>query len=100
MAAIPIGGGQRVRWSGDGRTVYYQSVDFSAIHAVRVTPGAAFTVGANETLMRMPLMGAAWDVDRTTGRMVVTEPVVAAGARIVVMQHRLEQFRRTLPEKR
>ena len=97
---ISIGGGQRARWSGDGRTVYYQSADFSAIHAVRVTPGAAFTVGANETLMRMPLMGTAWDVDRTTGRIVVTEPVVAAGARIVVMQHWLEQFRRTLPEKR
>ena len=45
-------------------------------------------------------MGTAWDVDRTTGRIVVTEPVVAAGARIVVMQHWLEQFRRTQPEKR
>ena len=97
---VSTGGGQRARWSGDGRTIYYQSADLSAIHAVRVTPGAAFAVGTNQTLMRVPLMGTAWDVDRVSGRLVVTEPVVAAGARIVVMQHWLEQFRRTLSEKR
>ncbi len=97
---ISTGGGQRARWSGDGRTIYYQSSDFNVIHAVRVTLGPVFAVGANETLMRVPLMGTAWDVDRTTGRIVVTEPVVAAGARIVVMQHWLEQFRRALAEKR
>lgn len=94
------GGGQRARWSGDGRTIYYQSGDLSAIHAVRVTPGAAFVVGANETIMKVPQLGTAWDVDRSTGRMVVTEPVVAAGARIVVMQHWLEHFRRDASEKR
>ena len=97
---ISSAGGQRARWSGDGRTIYYQSADNSAIHAVRVTPGPAFVVGANETLMRVPQMGTAWDVDRTSGRIVVTEPVVVAGARIVVMQHWLQQFRRTLTEKR
>ena len=89
-------GGQRARWSGDGRTIYYQSADLSSIHAVRVTPAATFGVGTNETIMLVPQMGTAWDVDRATGRMVVTEPVVAAGARIVVMQHWLDQFRRTL----
>jgi serine/threonine-protein kinase len=93
-------GGHRARWSGDGRTIYYQSGDLSAIHAVRVTPGAAFAVGANETIMRVPQMGTAWDVDRATGRIVVTQPVVAAGARIVVMQHWLEHFRRDASGKR
>ena len=97
---VSSGGGQRARWSGDGRTIYYQGGDFSTIHAVHVTPGSAFVVGANETLLRVPQMGTAWDVDRTTGRMVVTEPVAPAGVRIVVMQHWLEQFRRTQSDKR
>ena len=97
---ISNGGGQRARWSGDGRTIYYQSADLSSIRAVRVTPGASFVVGTNETIMRVPQMGGAWDVDRTTGRIVVTEPVVAAGARIVVMQHWLDEFRRARSEKR
>ena len=97
---VSSGGGQRARWSGDGRTVYYQSADLTTIHAVHVTPGPAFLVGVNDTLLRVPQMGTAWDVDRTTGRIVVTEPVVAAGVRIVVMQHWLDQFRRTLSDKR
>ena len=89
-----------MRWSGDGRTIYFQGIDASTIHAVHVTPGPAFLVGANEVLLQVPQMGAAWDVDRTSGRMVVTEPVVPAGVRIVVMQHWLEQFRRTQSDKR
>ena len=97
---ISSGGGQRARWSGDGRTIYFQGIDASTIHAVHVTPGPAFLVGANEVLLHVPQMGAAWDVDRTSGRMVVTEPVVPAGVRIVVMQHWLEQFRRTQSDKR
>ena len=67
---------------------------------MRVTPGAAFAVGTNETLLRVPHMGSAWDVDRTSGRMVVTEPVGGAGVRIVVMQHWLDQFRRGQSDKR
>ena len=39
-------------------------------------------------------LGSAWDVDRRSGRIVVTQSVVTAGARIVVMQHWLDQFRR------
>jgi Tol biopolymer transport system component len=97
---VSTGGGQRARWSGDGRTIYYQTADASAIRAVRVTPGQAFGVGASETILRVPNMGNAWDVDRASGRMVVTEPVVAEGARIVVMQHWLEQFRRDASAKR
>jgi hypothetical protein len=59
-----------------------------------VTPGSPFVVGATETIMKAPELGTGWDVDRATGRIVVTEPAVAAGVRIVVMQHWLEQFRR------
>ena len=97
---ISSGGGQRARWSGDGRTIYYQNADLSAIHAVRVTPGAAFAVGANETVLRIPHLGRAWDVDRTSGRMVVTEPVGGAGVRIVVMQNWLAQFRHDQSDQR
>jgi eukaryotic-like serine/threonine-protein kinase len=96
---VSTGGGQRARWSGDGRTIYYQSTDNTSIRAVRVTPGEPFVVGESETVMKAPALGNAWDVDRTTGRIVVTEPVSAAGVRIVVMQHWLEGFRRGLAAK-
>ena len=97
---VSSGGGQRARWSGDGRTIYYQTADNSAIRGVRVTPGSPFVVGASETIMTVPAMGTGWDVDRATGRIVVTEPVVAAGVRIVVMQNWFEQFRRGPTAKR
>jgi WD40-like Beta Propeller Repeat len=97
---VSTGGGQRARWSRDGRTIYYQTSDNTAIRAVRVTPGGPFVVGASETIMKAPALGNGWDVDRATGRIVVTEPVVAAGVRIVVMQHWLEQFRRGPSAKR
>jgi hypothetical protein len=63
---------------------------------VRVTPATPFVVGETKTLLKVPEMGTAWDLDRATGRIVVTEPVVAAGVRIVVMQNWLEQFRNGL----
>jgi len=97
---VSTGGGRRARWSGDGRTIYYQNADASAIRAVRVTPGPAFVVGGSETIMKLSSMGSAWDVDRASGRIVVTEPVVAAGVRIIVMQHWLEQFRSSPASKR
>ena len=68
--------------------------------AEHVTPGPAFLVGDDAVLLRVPQMGSAWDVDRSSGRMVITVPVVAAGVRIFVMQHWLDQFRRTLLDKR
>ena len=87
-------GGQHARWSGDGRAIYYQTADASAIQAVQVTPGPSFAVGRSETIVKEPAMGPAWDLDRTSGRVVFTVPVVADQVRIVVMQHWLEQFRR------
>ena len=93
---VSTGGGKRARWSADGRTIYYQSADNTSVRAVRVTPGAPFVVGETETMLKVPEMGTAWDLDRATGRILVTEPVVAAGVRIVVMQNWLEQFRHGL----
>jgi serine/threonine-protein kinase len=91
---VSAAGGQHARWSGDGRAIYYQTADASAIQAVRVTPGPSFEVGRSETIVKAPAMGPAWDLDRTSGRIVFTVPVLASGVRIVVMQHWLEQFRR------
>ena len=97
---VSSGGGHRARWLADGRTILYQSTDNTAIRAVQVTPGPSFTVGATETLIKRTTMGNAWDVDRATGRIVFTEPVVAARARIVVLQHWLAQFRRDVSQKK
>lgn len=83
-----------------GRTIHYQGIDYSTIHTAHVTPGPAFLAGANDVLLRVPQMGSAWDVDRSSGRMVITAAVVAARVRIVVMQYWLDQFRRALSDKR
>ena len=91
---VSSGGGYRARWSGDGRTIYYHTVDNQRVRAVRVTPGPSFSVGASETILTGPRLGSAWDVDRRTGRLLVSEPVTAAQARIVVMQHWLDDFSR------
>ena len=90
---VSSGGGYRARWSGDGRTIFYHSVDNQRVRAVHVTPGSSFVVGASQTVMTVPALGSAWDVDRLTGRLLVSEPVTAAQARIVVMQHWLDDFR-------
>ena len=92
---ISSAGGRRARWSADGRTIYYMSSDAKSIRAVRVTPGPAFAVGAATTVMTSArTLGSAWDIDRATGRILVTEPVTEVGARIVVMQHWLDAFAR------
>jgi Tol biopolymer transport system component len=93
---VSSNGGQQARWSGDGRTIFYLNADNTAVQAVQVTPGAPFRVGATETLVTGRQFGVAWDVDRRSGRMVMTESVSAAGVRIVVMQHWLEEFTRKM----
>ena len=91
---VSTNGGQQARWSGDGRTIFYLNAANTVVRAVHVTPGATFGVGGTEDLITGHTLGVAWDVDRRSGRMVVTEPVTAAGVRIVVMQHWLEEFAR------
>ena len=87
--------GRRPRWSRDGRTIYYVTSDNKTVRAVQVTPGTSITVGATSTVMTTALeFGNAWDVDRATGRILVTEPVSANGVRIVVVQHWLGAFAR------
>ena len=96
---VSAGGGQRARWSADSRTVYYHASDSKTIRAVHVTLGPQVTVGATDVVMTLPGMGSAWDVDVRSGRMVVTQAVTSAPTQIVVMQHWLEQLRRTAAAK-
>lgn len=93
---ISSGGGVRPRWSADGRTIVYQTPDETGLRATKVSPGTPFVVGATESLLQGKALGVAWDLDRASGRIVVTETVVDAGVRIVVMQHWLDGFKRTL----
>jgi hypothetical protein len=58
------------------------------------------TVGATETVMIVPGLGNGWDVDRKTGKIYVTQAVGGDPARIVVMQHWLDDFRRAQAAKR
>ena len=89
--------GRRPRWSRDGRTIYYVTSDNKSVRGVQVTPGQSITVGATSTVMTTGLeFGTAWDVDRATGRILVTEPVSANGVRIVVVQHWLDDLRSRL----
>ena len=92
---ISTEGGQHARWSGDGRTIFYLSTDLATIHAVHVNPGPPFTVGSSEVVATIPQLGEAWDVDRRSGRMVLTQAVGTAGARIIVLMNWLDEFRRT-----
>ena len=96
---VSTAGGHRARWSGDGRTILYLGVDNKTVRAVHVTPGPTFTVGSSEVVMTVAGLGPAWDVDRRTGRIVVTQPVASEGAHMIVLQNWLEQFRRAAPPK-
>lgn len=95
---VSTAGGRRSRWSADGRTIYYLSRDARSVRAVRVTPDPVFAVGDTSTVLTSArTLGSAWDVDRATGRILVTEPVKEGEARMVVVQHWLDAFaKRTL----
>ena len=85
--------GRRPHWSPDGRTIYYVTSDDKSVRAVQVTTGTSVTAGASSAVMTTDReFGSAWDVDRATGRILVTEPVSATSARIVVVQHWLDVF--------
>jgi serine/threonine-protein kinase len=92
---ISTKGGQQARWSGDGRTVFYLGTDLETIHAVHVNPGPPFTVGSSEIVATIPRLGEAWDVDRRSGRMVLTQAVATDNTRIIVLMNWLDAFRRT-----
>jgi serine/threonine-protein kinase len=92
---ISTKGGQHARWSGDGRTVFYLGTDLETIHAVHVSPGPPFTVGSSEVVATIPRLGEAWDVDRRSGRMALTQAVATDNTRIIVLMNWLDEFRRT-----
>jgi serine/threonine-protein kinase len=100
VVKVSSGGGQFARWSGDGRTIYYHALDGKTIRAVHVTTGSSVSVGVTETVMIVPGLGNGWDVDRKSGKIYVTQAVGGDPARIVVMQHWLDDFRRSLAAKR
>ena len=93
-------GGQHARWSGDGRIVFYLGTDLETIHAVHVNPGPPFTVGSSEIVATVPRLGEAWDVDRRSGRMVLTQTVATQDTRITVLMNWLDEFRRTAAASR
>jgi serine/threonine-protein kinase len=92
---ISTKGGQHARWSGDGRTVFYLGTDLETIHAVHVSPGPPFTVGSSEVVATIARLGEAWDVDRRSGRMALTQAVATDNTRIIVLMNWLDEFRRT-----
>jgi serine/threonine-protein kinase len=89
---VSNGGGRRPRWSGDGHTIYYQSLDQRAIRAVRVSPGPPFSAAAPVDVVTMPRIGEAWDVDRKSGNILFTQGVADGVAKIVVVQNWLAEF--------
>jgi serine/threonine-protein kinase len=100
VVKVSSGGGQFARWSGDGHTIYYHALDGKTIRAVHVIIGGSVSVGATGTVMIVPGLGNGWDVDRKSGKIYVTQAVGGDPARIVVMQHWLDDFRRSLAGKR
>ncbi|MFI5232522.1 MAG: protein kinase [Gemmatimonadales bacterium] len=100
VVKVSSGGGHLARWSGDGRTIYYLAQDGKTLRAVHVTIGTSVAVGSTETVMTVPGFGNGWDVDRKTGKIYVTEATGGDPARIVVIQHWLDDFRRSQAGKK
>ena len=91
---ISSGGGQRPKWSGDGRTIYYQTLDGKSIKSVRVNPGTPFTASAPAEVLTLQGLGLAWDVDRVSGNLLVSQAIGEDAVKIVVIQHWLAEFLR------
>jgi serine/threonine-protein kinase len=92
---VSAGGGQRPRWSGDGRTVFYQTLDGKSIKSVRVNPGTPFTASAPTEVLTLQGLSQAWDVDRTSGNLLVSQAIGDDAVKIVVIQHWLADFLRS-----
>ena len=70
---ITEGGGQAPRWAPDGRTLYYLNGD--AIVAARIPPEPPVTVLSRDTVAIIPAIATSWDVDPSSGRMVLIQDV-------------------------
>ena len=75
--------------------MFYLGTDLETIHAVHVNPGPPFSVGSSEIVATIPRLGEAWDVDRRSGRMVLTQAVATENTRIIVLMNWLDAFLRT-----
>lgn len=91
---VSAGGGQRPKWSGDGRTIYYQTLDGKSIKAVRVNPGTPFTASSPTDVLTFAGLGTAWDVDRVSGNLLVSQSIGDDAVKIVVIQGWLADFLR------
>jgi len=91
---VSLDGGQRARWSPDGRAVLYQGLDGRTIHSAAVRLEPTFAVTSRAEVMTVPGLGSAWDVDRSTGRIVAPQAVVSASVRVVVVVNWLDELRR------
>ena len=89
---VSSGGGMNPRWSGDGHTIYYQSLDLKSIRSVHVTTGATFTATAPVEVLALPGLGAAWDVNRNSGTIVVAQAISDAASKVMVIQNWLADF--------
>ena len=100
VVKVSSGGGQRARWSGDGRSIYYLGLDGKSIRVAHLSVGSTASVVAAGTVMTVDGLGNAWDVDWKSGKIYLTQAVGGEQARIVVMQHWLDDFKRNLATKR
>jgi hypothetical protein len=68
--------------------------DNASIRSVDVTLGSTLTIGASRVVLHLSSIGSAWDVDRTSGRMIVSTPARALGTRMIVLQGWRDQLAR------
>jgi Tol biopolymer transport system component len=93
---ISTAGGSRPRWSGDGRSLFYVSLDDASIMRATVRAGAALESDAPVVFARIPVMPVArspFDVT-ADGRILLLERTIQGAAlSLVTNWHRLMQER-------
>ncbi|MDX1429274.1 MAG: hypothetical protein R3282_03255, partial [Rhodothermales bacterium] len=92
---VSVSGGRAPRWAPDGRTVYYWSLTQDTLFAARLQADPR-PVGSPEVLAVIPRLIPGWDVDRVTGRAVVTQVVeanVATAPKLVVIVNWFETLK-------
>ena len=90
---VSVAGGQSPRWRGDGRELYYVSLD-QRLTAVDLTPGATVQIGNATPLFQMALpsgqlafVSADYDVTADGKRFIVNVPERADGTPITVVMN-------------
>ena len=93
---VSSNGGTRVRWSRDGKELFY--VEGETLVAVSVSSGSSFSVGSATRLFEHPgLRGATsyapYDISADGQRFILAERVGAGGPSIRVVMNWFEEFR-------